>query len=892
MQVRLRFIVCLALLLITSFASLGQSKDAKKYFKKGKKYSKKERYNNAKEQFDLMLGAGTAKQDHLFHAGVAYYRSKINMEKSVELFETALQNVPEKKDTIPELLYYMGRAYHFVDEFEKGIQFYNLYKGTLKNNKAGKKLVAEVDHFIEQCNNGAEIIAAKNESVELTKLPPEINTTYAEYVPVISLGEDMIIFCARKPKEDEAPIGPDDYSYFEDIYYSSKNPDGSWTKAQMIPKSSKYLADDMNSHRHEAPISLSPDGKTLFIYKDNEIYRSYKENGVWQLPEKMNANVNIGEFNPSATISPDGKELYIVSEAEGGKGGRDIYRATKDGDSWGAPEILPDVINTEYNEDAPYLSKDGKYLYFSSNGHNSMGGYDIFRSERQEDGSWGEPMNIGSPYNSSGDDIYYLENNNGTIAYYASLRKGSTGNLDIYAATIECENIPVTEIKGYAIFARNGRPLGGTIHVVNKDTGEDYGTFPIDGKTGRYTMSLPPNATYYLEMEVDGYKRHRPHKEEFFIPKQCSYYNLFQQVSLDLLKDQNGVPVAQRAHFRNAMFDIETEVKEKYQKEEIASYEQSKQNQNLGLNGILSFNKLLKADNVGVYLIDENNEIVRTTKTNDQGYFAFENVDSSKTYNILINEFDAKTAKNGLTTLNDEAGLNMEVFLQAYTEKDSSISKVNELIMVDENLKAVSYKKMAGTVSAISNEKVGDDRMQELSMVDFKYNLESTDPDLIYTAFIKTLNPNDTELEYTEVIDIIEIQHDKEIPIEFANILFDFDKSFLRDTSKAILSRLSSYMKQNPQIHVQLDGHTDWFGTDQYNVGLSKRRAEKAFSYLVKDGINEDRLSSKWFGEAKPTVANANADGSDNAENRQLNRRVEIHVNSPQLGMLVLSYQQ
>lgn len=886
-----RVIVCLLTVsTIFAFNSFGQSSDAKKYFRKGKKFVKKEKFNAAKEQFDLMLNAGTSDQEHLFLSGVAYYRSKINMEKSVGLFEKALQNVPAKKDTIDELLFYTGRAYHFVDRFEEAIVFYNKYKSTLRDNKTGKLLKSEVDHYIEQCNNGTEIIASKNESVVLTKLPPSINTVYSEYVPVLSIGEDMIIFCARKPFEGEEPIGADDYTYFEDIYYSKKDGEGNWSKAQLIEKSSQYLADQMNARRHEAPVNLTPDGKQLFIYKDNEIYKSDLVDGVWQLPEKMNANVNIGQFNPSAFISPDKTELYIVSEAEGGLGGRDIFVADKDGDGWGVPRNIGNVINTEYDEDSPYLTKDGKNLFFSSMGHSSMGDYDIFKSERQEDGSWGEPMNIGSPYNSSGHDIYYVENENGTIAYYASLRQGSTGNLDIYAATIECQNIPMTEIKGYAILAKSGRPIGGSIHVVGKDNGEDYGTFPIDGATGRYAMSLPPNATYYLEMEVDGYKRHRAHKEEFFIPNQCSYYNLFQQVALDLLYNEEGLPIAQRAHFRNAMFDIESEVKEAYQKEEIAQFDVEKKFMNEGIHGEIAFNKLLKADLVSVYLIDEKNEIVRSTKTNDQGYFTFENVDTKSNYKLLVSEFDAKNAKNGLTDANLDAGVKLEGYMQSYKDKDSSIAKVSEVILIDENMKAVAYSKLTDRNFIVSNEVTADDRIQELKNVDFKYNMDADNPDILYTAFIKTIDPNNTDLEYTEVIDIIDIQHNKAIPLEFANILFDFDKSFLRDTSKAILNRLSAYLKQNPQVHIKLDGHTDWFGTDEYNVGLSKRRSEKAFGYLIKDGIDESRLVSKWFGEANPTVNNENADGSDNPENRQLNRRVEIHVNAPELGMVVLSY--
>jgi hypothetical protein len=280
--------------------------------------------------------------------------------------------------------------------------------------------------------------------------------------------------CSRRPPGSKKNV---DGLYFEDIFYTTKRTNGSWNQAEVIDKSSGYLSKEFKEgKKHEAPISLSADGKTLFIYKQNSIWKSeLDEEGKWSIPRKMNQNVNIGSANPSVFITRDEQEMFIVSEgAEGGLGERDLYHAKKNEQGgWERAVNMGPKINTPFKEDAPFLSMDGRSLYFASEGHNSMGGFDIFKSERDAKGEWSEPVNIGSPINSAGDDIYYVENEEGTLAYYASMRPGSFGYLDLYTADFECENIPTTEIRGYAIFAENHLPVNGVIKVTNKDTGEE-----------------------------------------------------------------------------------------------------------------------------------------------------------------------------------------------------------------------------------------------------------------------------------------------------------------------------------------------------------------------------------------------------------------------------------
>jgi outer membrane protein OmpA-like peptidoglycan-associated protein len=167
------------------------------------------------------------------------------------------------------------------------------------------------------------------------------------------------------------------------------------------------------------------------------------------------------------------------------------------------------------------------------------------------------------------------------------------------------------------------------------------------------------------------------------------------------------------------------------------------------------------------------------------------------------------------------------------------------------------------------------------------YNVEPTSLNQMYSALVKTIDPENTDLAYTEVIDLIDIEMIMDIYkdsvntpdlMAFKDILFDFDRYFLRGESKDELDKIVAYMKENTDVTLDIAGHTDWKGTDEYNIALSKKRTKASYDYLVANGIAAERLTKTWHGESQPTAANANPDGSDNEEGRQLNRRVQFQI--------------
>ena len=217
--------------------------------------------------------------------------------------------------------------------------------------------------------------------------------------------------------------------YNEDIFISKKV-NGVWQKPTAI--------DGLNTIGNDAALALSPDGKQLFIFKakgDNgDIYVCKREGSNYSAPEKLAGEVNSDYWEGSVSISTDQQKLYFASSRPGGSGGKDLYVATKKEDgSWGNVTNLGTKINTSYDEDAPFISPDGRTLIFSSEGHNSIGDFDLFTSSLDlKDGSWQAPKNLGYPVNTTDDDLFYVLSPDGKRGYFSSARDGGKGDQDLY----------------------------------------------------------------------------------------------------------------------------------------------------------------------------------------------------------------------------------------------------------------------------------------------------------------------------------------------------------------------------------------------------------------------------------------------------------------------------
>jgi len=414
----------------------------------------------------------------------------------------------------PDIHYYFGRAYHLNSDWETAKTEYNIY---LKSDvKKSEKQIADTKKKIEECNNGEELVKHPI-PVTIENLGPNINTEYPEYGVLVNADETEMIYTSKRPETTGGSTDIGSSQYTEDIYISHFI-NGAWTKAT---NSSTAL----NSSDNDATAGISADGKTLYIYrgdKGGDLYTAHLVNdSTWSKPEIMNTKLNSKYFESSICVAPDGKIIYFVSERPGGFGGRDIYVISVDSlGTWDDPQNLGAVVNTEYNEEGIAVHPDGKTIYFSSEGHNTMGGYDVFRSHytgnlkgRLEPKKWTKPENIGSPINTPDDDVFFCISANGKHAYYSSVQEGGAGEKDIYrinflnidTANLHPKNVAKQKsihVKGLVVDSSTHKNIEASIEITDNKTHKVLSRFKSNASTGEYDVTLPAGGDYQISVNA------------------------------------------------------------------------------------------------------------------------------------------------------------------------------------------------------------------------------------------------------------------------------------------------------------------------------------------------------------------------------------------------------
>ncbi|MDQ3047922.1 MAG: hypothetical protein M3R27_10270, partial [Bacteroidota bacterium] len=385
--------------------------------------------------------------------GICFLGSRKDRAQAIPYLEKAVTSVSDNSNTdsytekkAPVIAFkLLGDAYHLNNEFDKAIVAYENYIAAAGNKNSSKAVIEMAKRKIEMCKVG-KVLMANPVKLKIQNLGSSVNSAYADYSPVISADQQTLFFTSRRP-ETTGGQKDSDGNNMEDIYKSDKTSTG-WAKASNI-------GTRINTEWHEATVGASPDGQMILIYKDDmgdgNIYSTILDGDVWSSPIKLNDNINTKHWEPSAFISADGNTLYFTSDKPDGFGGRDLYtsKKTSEGD-WGKAVNMGANINTKYDEDSPFIHHNGRALSFSSSGHNTMGGFDIFTSLLSEDGSWSEPVNAGSPINTSDDDIFYVMSPDNLNAYLSSYREGGFGEKDNYLVTfLDRKGTPLTLVKGF-----------------------------------------------------------------------------------------------------------------------------------------------------------------------------------------------------------------------------------------------------------------------------------------------------------------------------------------------------------------------------------------------------------------------------------------------------------
>ncbi len=494
-------------------------------------------------------------------------------KEALAFFSDAYRLDPEVEQDLP---YWLGWSYHLNVNWDEAIRYYNIYLGRLNLKPKGFAIeIEDVTKKIAECTNGKKL-AAKPERVFVDNLGPAINTQYPDYGPSITADEETVIFTARRDNSTGG-LKDGDGGFMEDIYISTKA-NGKW-------QPSKLLSKNVNTENHDASAGLSPDGSKLFVYRHSgkdggDVYESTLFGNDWEAPIHMNRNINTKFHESNVSLTFDGKRIYFITDKSGGVGERDIYYSDIDiKGEWGVAKNCGPDINTKYNEEGVFMHPDGKTMYFSSQGHDNIGGYDIFKST-MENGKWGKPVNLGYPINGPDDDVFFVVSGSGNRAYFASSKQGGYGNEDIYKITflgpekepllstedqllamvanpisnlkteaaVEIKSAKLTILKGVVTDAKTGAVLEAAIDLIDNDKNEVLATFKSNSATGKYLVTLPSGKNYGIAVKRDGYLFH---SENFNLPDNADYQEFNKDFPL------KKIEIGSTIVLRNIFFDFD-----------------------------------------------------------------------------------------------------------------------------------------------------------------------------------------------------------------------------------------------------------------------------------------------------------------------------------------------
>jgi tetratricopeptide (TPR) repeat protein len=484
------FLFIFSILAVSAFAQTPTAATADQKFLAGN-------YDGALVEYLKLLETDTKNETYNLRVAICYLETNIEKCKALPFLEF-LGNQPKP---VSGVQYYLGMAYAYCNKFDNAIDAYK--KAMAETLPAGVEK-AHVERRIEWANNAKELMRAPV-PVAFENLGPGINSPFADYAPFISTDESFLMYNSNRP--DESVLKADG-KYASNVYLS-KVKDGKWQKSLSIGEQVNTKEGD------EEIVGVCADGNTLIYSFENQsvkgdILVGPKMGDEILAPFKVNPNINSEHVESAAAISPDGRVLYFVSNRPGGLGGFDIYRSMiLPNGEWGEAFNLGPNINTPYDENFPNISMDGKTLYFSSMGHNSMGGYDIFKAELGEDEiNFGKPSNMGYPVNTAMDDQNLCMSQNGKYAYLSTIRKGkdSMGDLDVYRVVFKSVDGELTVIKGVVTSSIPTTKITTcNIEVIEAKSNETYGTYKVNPTTGKYVIILPPGQ-YYLQIDGAGFK--------------------------------------------------------------------------------------------------------------------------------------------------------------------------------------------------------------------------------------------------------------------------------------------------------------------------------------------------------------------------------------------------
>lgn len=757
-----------------------------------------------KQAVSYFLSADSISKNDLTPAlwiGKTYVEMKGEELKAIPYFERAL-----KMRNIPiEVHQQLGTLYHQTFEFDKAIKQFTLYL-----NKS-----TESDGFVKYCERMIEIstnakkVAGNSVKKSIKLLPQTINKGYSEYAPFISADMQTIVFTRLTIQENNE----DDNSITKEFMISHTVDGELWEEPKPIEIPAEF---DLN--RSELA-GISQDGFTIFLSIGErqmtnlfsaQIIESRLTN-IQQLPDKINSR--FGEYG--ITYSHDGLSCIFSSNRPGGYGGLDLYRSTllSDG-TWSEAVNLGNSINTPFNEDIPFLHPDGKRLIFASEGHRSIGGYDLFTSHLNENGFWISPTSIDFA-NTVYDDRYFTIDAKGEKAFFAQALNYFPGRYKLFSTDMQ-DNIPLTMVKGLIRTGTPAKPLKAKIKVYDNETKEriKYAYSP-DMYTGKYLMIFPPGRNYDIYIEAEGFM---PQLVNVYIPEQKYFYELYQEIFLESIQYKNQ-RIGENIKVRNTFYDINKTPIGDSLLVSINEEDQKNYDHLLQLIGDIIY----QTDSIGL----ENLDRMVVDKTQPQL-----DKDYTKLFDLIGMAIES-TDSLGLATL-DQNTLYDEVVVSPtyYPQGDSTKSIVTHIYLND-------------TLQTLAPIKTDEQRIVVPKLA------EEHDS----THYFRTAKPSSRKYIHAETI------------------YFGINDITLNSKYYPIINQVAGQLKSGRNIGVELHGYTDPSGAEAYNLQLSNRRAQSVMKYILGIGVEKYRIIIAPHGADYSPV-----ELTDSNDVFRVKRRVEIKV--------------
>ncbi len=757
------------------------STDEKKLLKTADHLFNEEKFSEALPIY-LQLDAQVKNVQIIYHIGACYLNTAYDKMKAIPYLEYVSRS--NELDVPIAVHKDLGDIYHYTYRFEEAIKQYRLYlnKATEDSYVTDRDL-SEVNRMISICQHAIKLTGEPFKA-DISILPYPVNSLESEFCPMISADEQKLFFMRT------IGIGKTDQLQTK-ILLTKKQSNGLWGNP-------RELHIRKNEKIPNLPIRLagiSPDGNTIYLSIGTnlsvDIYEGkLADDTLIYAIKKLNEHINSPYYEGRVSISADGTEMYFVSDRPGGFGRTDIYKTsrTKKGD-WGEAVNLGSRINTVYNEDSPFMHPDNMTLLFSSEGHETMGGNDIFKSILK-DGHWSEPENMVFT-NSTKDDLYFVLNANGQVGYFSSSKNNVYDKHNIFKVNLK-DPIPLTLVKGTITSGSPEKPIAADISVYDKETKEAVKyVYNPDPNTGSYLMIFPPAKNYDIIIKADGFM---PQIINVHIPYQTYFYELYQKIHLNQIF-VNKMPVGEEVTVDNMFYDL-------YRTPYADSLMHDVPKNASYYDHLLELveNIIQTTDTMQINYADVPVESPQKEQATDHLLALIEDaIETTDTVTLSIIDANARQKEKvsnkhfyGLQNLQDSAHLTIY-------GKDTIYS--------------------APPVSTIQEDKV------------FHYPEGINTDDGINKQQFRLSDP------------------DHRLYVHKTELFYDANAYALNDKSLNNLQDLLRLLINNPSLGIEIYGYADGQGTTEDNLLLSKKRAQEVMLYFVEQNIQKYRIITMGFGE-------------------------------------------